>query len=40
MKEGIKYGFGVTIGMILAIGAIGTLGQALKSDSETKTEEN
>ena len=39
MKEGIKYGFGVTIGFILAIGAIGTLGQALKSDSETETEE-
>ena len=33
-------GFGVTIGFILAIGAIGTLGQVLKSDSETKTEEN
>ena len=40
MKEGIKYGFGVTIGFILAIGAIGTLGQALKRDSETETKEN
>ena len=39
MKEGIEYGFGVTIGFVLAITAIETLGQALKSDSETKTEE-
>ena len=40
MKEPNKYGFGVTIGFILAIGAIGTLVQALERDSETETEEN
>lgn len=38
MKEGIKYGFGVTIGMILAIGALGVFLDVVKQ--KTETEEN